>query len=564
VNPQQNLTLHQSPRSGWLQNFAIGPLAAALLAILLYGVTLWGTYVYDDVMIVRNDPRVHHPDQWIRLWNTDYFDGGMDNLYRPLTSSSYALEWWLHGDRPWIFHGINILLHALVAATVAEFTRRILQPASIANTASLCAGLLFAAHPVHVEAVANIVGRAELLCTSLIFIGLILLCRRPLTVGRVISVVAVGILALLSKEQGILQPLLWLFFFLILWRFDPDAPAERKALKVLMLATTWIWAGYLILRERFLKFEWDRTYIDPIIQPLILSHGTDRLLMPVVLLGHYTALLLWPRHLAADYGGNVIGSIAHLSDPYFWIGSVTIFSWICAFIKCTQIFFAQRRTEAEKTNPSSSLRLNVSASQMNDFPNRLVLFCLLSLAITYGIVGNILTLIATNFAERLIYLPSAFFLIIIGIFLAYLPGKIRGVLMGIVLILASIRTFTAARDWNHPLILFQHGLAAQPQSVQLHLLVSQEYHKHGDIGAANATLDDLCRQYPDYWRAWMFRAMEDMDDGNLTDADASLKRAKKLKSDPLLLGVFGRLADLQQSRAVPARSGATRPGSVVH
>ena len=173
---------------------------------------------------------------------------------------------------------------------------------SFANRAGLFAGLLFAAHPVHVEAVANIVGRAELLCTSLIFIGMILLTRRPLTSARVLGVIAIGIVALLCKEQGILQPLLWLFLLLLLWRPIPQGPGEQKTLKVFLLITCWTWAGYLILRERFLKFEWDRTYIDPILQPLILSHGVDRVLMPVVLIGHYTALLLWPLHLAADYG----------------------------------------------------------------------------------------------------------------------------------------------------------------------------------------------------------------------------------------------------------------------
>jgi hypothetical protein len=549
VNFRQNLALQQTHQRSWLQNPAIGALASALLAIVLYSVTLAGTYVYDDVMIVRDDPRVRQPSQWIRLWKTDYFDGGIDNLYRPITSSSYALEWWLHGDRPWIFHGINILLHALAAAAVAEFTGRALNKKgqassapdagsevlrraglpcdgaqSTANTAGLCAGLLFAAHPVHVEAVANIVGRAELLCTSLIFIGLILLMRRPLSIGRVISVIAIGMFALLCKEQGILQPLLWLFFFLILWRSDPATPGERGALKMLMLITTWTWAAYLILRERFLKFEWDRTYIDPIIQPLILSHGLDRVLMPVVLIGHYTALLLWPRHLAADYGGDVIGSVAHLGDPYLWIGLTAIGIWIGAVIFC-----------AKKFKP------------------RFVLFCLLSLAVTYGIVGNILTLIATNFAERLIYLPSAFFLMIVGTLLARLPTRPRIILVTLILSLASIRTVTAARDWNDPLALFQHGLTTEPKSVQLHLLLSQEYHKHGDTKAANATLEDLCNQYPDYWRAWMFRAMEDMDDGNLTDADQSLKHAMKLKADPLLLGPNARLEELKAAKRPSTR-----------
>lgn len=122
-------------------------IASALLVVLLYAVTLGGTYIYDDQLIVRDDPRLHNPVQWRRIWTTDYFDGGVDNLYRPVITSSYALEWWLHGNRPWVFHAVNILLHALMAAAVAEFTRRALAGTAIAQSAALIAGLLFAAPP---------------------------------------------------------------------------------------------------------------------------------------------------------------------------------------------------------------------------------------------------------------------------------------------------------------------------------------------------------------------------------------------------------------------------------
>jgi predicted Zn-dependent protease len=167
------------------------------------------------------------------------------------------------------------------------------------------------------------------------------------------------------------------------------------------------------------------------------------------------------------------------------------------------------------------------------------------MAITYGVVGNILTLIATNFAERLVYLPSAFFLMLIGTLIAHLPLKPRAILLTIVLTLASIRTVTAAREWNHPLILFQHALANQPQSPQLRILLSRQYHEIGNLTAANSTLRQACDMYPDYWRLWMYRAIQDMDDGNLPDADISVKRAIKLKGDPSLIPVADRLEKLK-------------------
>ena len=339
-------------------------LLPAIAAILVYAVTLGGGYIYDDVMVVRDDTRLHDPHQWVRYWTTDYFDGGIDNLYRPLVSTSYAVEWWIHGDKPWIFHAINILLHALAAAAVGEFVRRALI-GSISNChAGIAAGLLFAVHPVHVEAVANIVGRAELTCTAAIFIGLILLCKQPLTIWRVAMIVAIGVIGLLSKEQGILQPLLWLFFCLLVCR-----PRPASVTRFLVLLSSWIWAGYLVWREHILKFEWDRTYMDPTVQPLVRSVGLDRVLMPIVLFGHYIAPLIWPAHLSVDYGADAIGSFAHLTDPFLWLGFAFVAVLIAALVW--------------------------AGFKRHNF----ILFCLLGFCVTYGVVGNILAAYRNKFCR---------------------------------------------------------------------------------------------------------------------------------------------------------------------
>ncbi len=490
-------------------------MAAAAMALIVFAVTLGGTYVYDDVTVVQGDPRLVAPIQWGKLWTQEYIPGSLDNLYRPLVSMSYAVQWWVHGDRAWAFHAVNWILHAAVAAAVAELCRR-----GAGKGAAYIAGLLFAVHPIHVEAVANIVGRAELCCALGVLGALILMARRPLTAVRAAGIVACTAVAVLSKEQGILIPPLLLVFGWLVWRPMGDAgPRERSTIRWLVIVVTWSVAGYLIGREHFLKMEWNRDFLDWGMQPMVRSFGVDRWLMPVVLLGHYLQLLVFPVHLSPDYGAAVIGSSVHWSDPYLWIGIAAGASWIIA-----------------------ALWLRGYA-----------LFCLLALAVTYGMVGNIFTLIGANMAERLMYLPSTFFLILIGIGLAKLPRGAIVTIMVLLVLAASVRSFTYARSWNDRLEFYVQSLAHQPRSTQLHLLVTQECLNRGDLPEAMAAAQRGTDDFPDYWRAWLERALVAMKQNRLDDADQYLDRAFHLSPNGMVTSVALQLQQLKADATAPRK-----------
>jgi protein O-mannosyl-transferase len=493
-----------------------GPaIAAAVAALVVFAVTLGGTYVYDDIGVVQGDPRLVAPIQWGKLWTQGYSPDALDNLYRPLVSMTYAVQWWLHGDRPWAFHAVNWILHAAVAAAVAEFCRR-----GAGRATAYIAGLLFAVHPIHVEAVANIVGRAELCCALGTFGALILMTRRPLTVARAAGIIVCSMVAVLSKEQGILIPLLLLIFGWFVWRpMGEVGQRERSVLRWLVIVITWSVAGYLIGREHFLKLEWNRDWLDWGMQPMVRSFGLDRWLMPVVLLGHYVQLLVFPLHLSPDYGAAVIGSSVHWSDPYLWLGVAAGTGWI------------------------------IAALWMRGF----AMFCLLALAVTYGVVGNILTLIGTNMAERLMYLPSAFFLMLIGMGLAKLP---RGAILTIMVVLlsaASLRSFTYARRWNDRLGFYVQSLAEQPRSTQLHLLVADEYLKRGDLPAAMVAAQHGTDDFPDYWKVWLERTLVAMKQNRLENADQYLDRAFHLSPNGMVTVVGLQLQDLKSAAAAPRK-----------
>jgi hypothetical protein len=473
----------------------------AMVALAVYAVTLGGTFVYDDWSIIVDDPRIADVSKWQQYLTTDYFNGGPDNLYRPLTSLSYAAQAKLFGNRPsdaWSYHLVNWFLHAAAAACVAEMARRMTR----SNPAALLAGLLFAVHPIHVEAVANVVGRAELLCGLGMYLALALFIAH-LSSGRALAIWACFLVALFSKEQGMLVPLLILLAIPLRPRSalvvsesqlppssdenprpslsyaQPDTPAPRRMslpAMLLLLLLLWTLAGYLVFREHILKFEWDRSFLNPAINPLLQSRGIDRLLMPLALFGRYLALLVFPLHLSPDYGRGVIGSHASWSDPYLWIGAIGAVSFLIA---CVFAFVRRART---------------------------VLFCLLAFGLLYGMVANLVALIGTDFNERLMYIPSAFLCILAAVALLRLPRRAMIAVSTIVIALFAARTVTYAAQWNNPTALYATAISHHPRAIQLYLLLGQERQRMGDSAGAEQVLAEARELEPSYYRAWLISA----------------------------------------------------------
>jgi hypothetical protein len=240
-------------------------------------------------------------------------------------------------------------------------------------------------------------------------------------------------------------------------------------------------AGYIVWRESILKFWWDRNFLDWTINPMVQSEwhpyggsiGLDRWLMPIALLGRYAALLMAPIRLSPDYGAKVIGWHVEWSDPFLHIGAEAIAFW------CIAMVIALRRRSMAAT------------------------FSLLALALTWGMVGNTVAIIGVNFAERLMYLPSAFFIMLVAAVLGKLPSKVAIPLVIALTTLASVRAVTYARRWNDRLEFYRISLAEQPQSIRLYMLLASEHLARGQIDQADQVAKAGARMLPEYWEIWL-------------------------------------------------------------
>ena len=296
---QRKARAASAPRREWL-----APALIFVSAFLLYANTLGHDYALDDRIYTTENVYVQQGfSAFKEIWTKGSlvgFNGANDNNYRPLVLLTFMAETQAFGLNPHASHFFNVLLFAL-SCVLIYFLLRGLFPALNRSVPALMA-LLFAFHPVHAEAVANIKSRDEILCL-LFGVVCLLSLRRHVDTSRPsyywASVMAFG-LSVLCKESGVtfvlVVPLLLYFFT------DSDA----KRISTLTAAYAAVVVLYLIVRRSVLDtVTFDRL---PIMNNALMAAKTtgDMLATNFVMLGKYVYLLVIPYPLSWDYSYNQI------------------------------------------------------------------------------------------------------------------------------------------------------------------------------------------------------------------------------------------------------------------
>jgi tetratricopeptide (TPR) repeat protein len=255
-------------------------------------------FVQDDVILIAQNTRIHELANWREILTSPFWPAPYsEDLYRPLTALLLAIEWALGRGSPVLFRVGSALLYAGASVGVLGLGRRLL-PLPVA----LGVALLFASHPVHVEAVALGVGQNELLVGLLatLAVGRYLGCRREGSGGLGardwLLLGALYLAASLLKEAGLVLPGLLLAAELTLLNGEPRERLRRLAPGYGLLAGV----GGLVLLMRAAVFPGHLTGTFTADALTGLSVG-DRALTMLRVVPEWARLLLWPAHLQADY-----------------------------------------------------------------------------------------------------------------------------------------------------------------------------------------------------------------------------------------------------------------------
>lgn len=176
-----------------------------ILAFLLYANTIGHGYTWDDSIVITENPRVKKgfsgiPSLFLK-YNSDYKADKYG--YRPITLTSFAIDYGLFRDSPYFGHFMNILYFAILCSVLYATLRKLFYKYS--NLSSFLITILFLVHPIHVEVVANIKSRDEIfaLLFSLLSLSQLIDFSKTNNLKNLFLSVLFFFLAFFSKENAI-------------------------------------------------------------------------------------------------------------------------------------------------------------------------------------------------------------------------------------------------------------------------------------------------------------------------------------------------------------------------
>jgi tetratricopeptide (TPR) repeat protein len=425
-------------------------------AFLIYANTLLHDYTQDDAIVIYDNmftqdgisgiPGLLKYDTFYGFFKTEgkakLVSGGR---YRPLTPIMFAIEYELFGASPGAGHMISVLLYALLCMLIYKLLVLMLLPNMDDKKGFylfvLFASLLFAAHPLHTEVVANIKGRDEIM--SMMGAVLALYYSLKYIDGKAqINILWASIaffLGLMAKETTIT----YLAVIPLAVYFFRSVSLSKTTLPMIGVGLSTV--VFLMIRFSVLGMDFGGTPMELMNNPYLKVEGNSY--VPFTLgekaatitytLGKYIQLLTFPHPLTHDYYPR------HVEIMSF--GNWQVILSLMIYLGMLIVAFRGLKKKD------------------------LISFCILYFLITLSIVSNIVFPIGTNMSERFMFMPSLGFTLLVTYLLSkYLPSqKVWIGILGGILFLYSVKTFTRNFVWKNDYTLFTTDVKTSSNSAKV-------------------------------------------------------------------------------------------------
>ena len=448
------------PKTIW-KEYKFQILIVIATSAIVYLNTFGNGFVFDDnSLILRN--------HWIRdiTFLPDIFTNNAwafqaessGNYYRPLMHVVYMLGYAISGLQPWGYHLLNVLLYICTSVLVfllAEILFHDKAAASKGIPIPLMAGVIFAVHPIHTEAVAWVAGIPDLSYSLFCLLSLYLYIKSENRFNRYYFVsVTAFFVGTLFKE-----PALSLIVFLIAYDLllNKNKMGSSLLLKrhipFFLAASAYLGIRYFVLSGSIVP---ERT-----------GHAEYGLYDTVIIVSTYIKQLVIPYKLQIVYSFRPVGSLfePRMLVALFVIALVIAFYYLCFKRDKLAFFFLL-----------------------------IILTPLIPCLYVKAISGPSLL------AERYLYLPSAGYAVLLSMIISRV-GSSKGTAVAVpafllLTALFSVGTINRNADWKDDYSMWSDAVKKSPDNATAHDNLGAEYEKKGQYELAEAEFLAALKGYP--------------------------------------------------------------------
>ena len=411
-----------------------------IVGFVVFSNMLFNGFVADDILYILNNPQIHQFNL-ITSFEENSFNGA--GQYRPIAVIYFSFLYYLFGNSPFFYHLSQIVLQVICTVLLFIFLKRFLY-----DWLALCAVLIFLVHPMQAESVSYISQTGNLLFSSLGLFSLLSLTRRKISKKMLCISFFSLLLAMLTKETGILFVLLILIYNII---FNP------KQFLRLFICSLLIFILYGLIRLGIGHIGLETRLLTPIAElslPL-------RLINAPLIIFYYLNTFTFPLKLAMDQQWTI--SSISFSSFYLPLLIDSIF-FILIAVSGLFIFYHQRKN--------------------------FKMYCFFLVWFIIGLLFHlqIFPLDHTVF-NTWFYLPMMGLLGLLGILSQAIIDKnpaykIIFITLIVILITAlSLRTIVRNTNWIDAITLYNHDIKIT-NNYEIEDSLGMEYLKSGDITTA--------------------------------------------------------------------------------
>lgn len=432
---------------------------------ILYANTFTNDYALDDLLVINGNAFTKKGFSGIKeIFSYDSFTGFFGKQkklvaggrYRPLSMATFAIEYGVfRGFKPGFSHFLNVLFYAITGILLFVILSKLIKPLKNKHKnwylgIPFIATLLFIAHPVHTEVVANIKGRDEIfaLLFSLLTVWLIILYLEKKHFFYLLLAAFSFFLGLLSKENTIM----FLAIIPLTLYFFTTVPLQRNLLTLIPILV----AAFIFLYIRFLVLGYLNSSDLPrelLNNPFLDATTSQRYGTILYTLGLYIKLLFFPHPLTHDYNPYQVPLVG-MTDIRALFPLVIYIGLICLAFR----FYRKKH---------------------------MISYGILFYLITLFIVSNIIFTVGTFMNERFIYMPSIGFVLIVAWFFVFILPKllknaslyqyVAATALFLILSFYTVKTIARNKVWQDDFTLFSNDVKTSVNSTKCNTSAGGKY-----------------------------------------------------------------------------------------